>query len=66
MMTIINKIREIKMSILNDIKNIYSNIPKQEPKVQPVAPVNNDLMDKAINNLNKQPVVAPNINRKQE
>ena len=54
------------MSILSDIKNIYSNIPKQEPKVQAVAPVNNDLMDKAINNLNKQPVVAPNINRKQE
>lgn len=52
------------MSIIKDIKNIYDNIPKPEPKVQPVTPINDDLMKSVAEKLNKQPLVAPNINRK--
>ena len=56
------------MSILNSIRDVYNQIPK-EPAVEPkpeVSPTNRDLMDRAIDNLNKQPIVAPNICRKPE
>ena len=58
--------REKRMSIIKDIRNIYSDMKKPEPQVQPVSPVNQELMDKTINSLNKQPQIAPNINRKPE
>ena len=56
--------RERKMSFLKDIKNIYNELPKTEPQVQPIAPVNQELMSKVNDSLNKQPQIAPNINRK--
>jgi hypothetical protein len=52
------------MSILTDIKNIYSNIPKSEPPKQIVTPLSPELLDKTMEHLNKQPIVAPNITRK--
>ena len=54
------------MSIIKDIRQIYSEIPKTEPKVQQTTPVNTELMGKVIDSLNKQPQVAPNINRKEQ
>lgn len=54
------------MSIIKDIKDIYNNIQKPEPKVQPVSAINDDLMKSVTEKLNKQPLVAPNINRKSE
>lgn len=65
MMTILNQTRERKMSIINDFRNLYPNLPKQEPQ-EPIIPVNKELMDRAVDNLNKQPLVAPNICRKPE
>ena len=54
------------MSFLKDIKNIYNELPKTEPQVQPIAPVNQELMSKVNDSLNKQPQIAPNINRKEK
>ena len=65
MMTILNQTRERKMSIIKDFRNLYPNLPKQEPQ-EPIIPVNKELMDRAVDNLNKQPLVAPNICRKPE
>lgn len=53
------------MSIIKDFRNLYPNLPKQEPQ-EPIIPVNKELMDRAVDNLNKQPLVAPNICRKPE
>lgn len=52
------------MSIIKDFKTIYNNIPNQEPPKQPVVPLNPELLDRTIDHLNKQPIVAPNITRK--
>lgn len=62
---ILNQTRERKMSIIKDFRNLYPNLPKQEPQ-EPVIPVNKELMDRAVDNLSKQPLVAPNICRKPE
>jgi hypothetical protein len=53
------------MSILSDLKDIYSSLPKQQPPTQPITPIDPDLMSSVIDTLNKQPIVAPNINRKE-
>ena len=55
-----------KMSILNSIKDVYSSIPKQEPVVQVVTPMNPELLGKTLEHLNQQPQIAPNITRKPE
>lgn len=55
-----------KMSILNSIKDVYSSIPKQEPVVQVVTPMNPELLGKTLDHLNQQPQIAPNITRKPE
>jgi len=52
------------MSIIKDIKDIYSNIQKPEPQVQQVSTTDPTLMNQVVEKLNKQPKVAPNINRK--
>jgi len=49
------------MSILTDIKNIYNNIPKQEEKKYEVTPMNQELLNKTMEHLEKKPLVAPNI-----
>ena len=51
------------MSILNSIRDIYNQIPK-EPAVEPkpaVSPVDQELMDKAIANLDKNPQIVPKV-----
>jgi hypothetical protein len=55
-----------KMSILNSIKDVYSSIPKQEPVVQVVTPMDPELLGKTLEHLNQQPQIAPNITRKPE
>lgn len=54
------------MSILNSIKDVYSNIPKQEPVKQIITPINPELLVKTLDHLNQQPQIAPNITRKIE
>ncbi len=53
-----------KMSIIKDFRGIYNNIPNQEPPKQPVTSSNPELLDRAVEHLSKQPIVAPNIARK--
>ena len=65
-MMIFNQQRRKRMSILNSIKDVYNSIPKQEPVVQVVTPVNPELMGKTLDHLNQQPQIAPNITRKTE
>ena len=65
-MTIINQQRRRKMSILNSIKDVYSSIPKSEPVVRVVTPMDPDLLGKTLEHLNQQPQIAPNITRKPE
>ena len=55
-----------RMSILNSIKDVYNSIPKQEPVVQTVNPMDPDLLGKTLDHLSQQPQIAPNINRKME
>jgi hypothetical protein len=52
------------MSIIKDFRGIYNNIPNQEPPKQPVTSSNPELLDRAVEHLSKQPIVAPNIARK--
>lgn len=62
MMTLINLQRKNKkMSIIKDIRNIYNEIPKQEPVQQPITPVNTELMDKIVDQLNQKPQIAPEV-----
>ena len=65
-MKIINQQRRRKMSILNSIKDVYSSIPKSEPVVRVVTPMNSELLGKTLDHLNQQPQIAPNITRKPE
>ena len=65
MMIIFNQtLRRRKMSSIKTTREIYSNIPKQEPKEPSITPLNPDLMSKVMDNLNKQPQIAPNITKK--
>jgi len=60
---IINKKRREKMSILDSIRKAYQEIPK-EPAVEPkpfVSPVDQELMDKVISNLDKNPQIVPKV-----
>jgi hypothetical protein len=57
--------RRTNMSILSDIRNIYNNIPKQEEKKYEATPMNQELLDKTMEHLNKNPLVAPNISKKE-
>lgn len=54
------------MSILNSIKDVYNSIPKHEPVVRVVTPMDPDLLGKTLEHLNQQPQIAPNITRKPE
>lgn len=65
-MMIFNQQRRKRMSILNSIKDVYNSIPKQEPVVQVITPVNPELMGKTLDHLNQKPQIAPNITRKTE
>ena len=65
-MMIFNQQRRKRMSILNSIKDVYSNIPKQEPVKQIINPINPELLVKTLDHLNQQPQIAPNITRKIE
>jgi hypothetical protein len=55
-----------KMSILNSIKDVYNSIPKSEPVVRVVTPMDPELLGKTLDHLNQQPQIAPNITRKPE
>lgn len=51
------------MSILNSIRDVYNQIPK-EPAVEPkpeVSPVDQELMDKVVANLDKNPQIVPKV-----
>jgi hypothetical protein len=51
------------MSILNNIRNAYDQIPK-EPAVPPkplVSPTDTELMDKVVSNLDKNPQIATKV-----
>jgi len=51
------------MSILDSIRKAYQEIPK-EPAVEPkpfVSPVDQELMDKVISNLDKNPQIVPKV-----
>ena len=49
------------MSIIADIRNIYSNIPKQDPPKTSPEPPNEDLMKQTIDHLNKTPIFTPKV-----
>jgi hypothetical protein len=49
------------MPTIKSTREIYSNIPKQEPKTPEVKPLDQSLMNKVIDNLNKNPVIAPKV-----
>lgn len=53
-----------RMSILNSIKDTYNSIPKQEPVVQVITPLDPELLGKTMDHLNQQPQIAPNVTRK--
>ena len=55
------KEKEIRMSIIADIRNIYSNIPKQDPPKTTLEPSNEDLMKQTIAHLNKAPELTPRV-----
>lgn len=50
-----------KMPTIKSTREIYSNIPKQEPKVQELKPLDPSLLNKVVDNLNKNPVIAPKV-----
>jgi hypothetical protein len=50
------------MSIIKNTRNIYNNISTPEPAKSPVIPVNQELLDKVVSDLNKKPQIAPKIN----
>jgi len=55
--------RELNMSILSSIRDTYNQIPK-EPAIapkDPVVPTNQDLMDKVMSNLDKNPQIATKV-----
>lgn len=54
--------KNTKMSIIKNTRNIYNNISTPEPAKSPVIPVNQELLDKVVSDLNKKPQIAPKIN----
>ena len=62
-MVIIFQKREKRMSIIKDIRSIYSNMETKQTQQTPT-PVNPELMSAVNSQLNKQPQIAPNITRK--
>jgi hypothetical protein len=49
------------MSTIKNTRDIYNNIPKPEPPKNTITPPNTELLDKVVNNLNKNPQIAPKI-----
>jgi hypothetical protein len=61
MMNLLYHKRNIKMSTIKNTRDIYNNIPKPEPPKNTITPPNTELLDKVVNNLNKNPQIAPKI-----
>lgn len=49
------------MSIINDIRNVYNKIPKQDPPKTSPEPPNEDLMKQTVDHLNKTPEFTPKV-----
>lgn len=49
------------MPTIKSTREIYSNIPRPEEKKPEVKPLDPSLLGKVVDNLNKNPVIAPKV-----